>query len=207
MTIALAPHTTDGLRYFSADWHFHHARIIEFTDRPYPDTDTMDAAFVDTWNSTVRPNDESYVLGDLALGSFERAMEILASLNGHKFLIPGNHDRVSSHSNKPAYREKFRDIYAAAGFETLDEVVTFQIGGRPVLASHYPYAGDSHELDRFNADRYAKQRPVDTGLPLIHGHVHNEWRYRGREFNVGVDVNGFQLVPESEIAAWVATLD
>lgn len=192
-------------RYFSADWHFHHARIIEFTGRPFASTDEMDEAFISTWNSTVGADDESYVLGDLALGSFDRAMEILGELNGHKFLIPGNHDRVSS-SNKPAYRAKFIDVYGAAGFTVMDEVMAFEIGGRPVLASHYPYAGDSHDLDRYDRDRYADVRPEDTGLPLLHGHVHNEWQYRGREFNVGVDVNGFQLVTEAEIEQWLVSL-
>jgi calcineurin-like phosphoesterase family protein len=192
-------------RYFSADWHFNHARIIEYTDRPHASTQEMDEAFIETWNKTVGADDESYVLGDLVLGSFERGMEIVGQLNGRKFLIPGNHDRVSSR-NKLAYRVKAAPAYEAAGFTIMNEIETFVIGGRNVLASHYPYAGNSHDFARDYVDRYTTQRPADTGLPLIHGHVHTEWQYRGREFNVGVDVNNFQLVTEDEIAAWVRSL-
>lgn len=67
--------------------------------------------------------------------------------------------------------------------------------------SHFPYDGDSH-----GEDRYVDLRPARSERPLIHGHVHGEWRIKGNQFNVGVDVNNFMPVSEEELADWVRSL-
>jgi len=69
------------------------------------------------------------------------------------------------------------------------------VGNREVLVCHLPYQGDSGETER-----YANFRPVDEGMWLLHGHVHEKWRQQGRMVNVGVDVRGFTPVAEEVIA-------
>jgi len=51
------------------------------------------------------------------------------------------------------------------------------------LFNHLPYSGDSKEQERFN-----NYRPQNKGQFLIHGHVHNNWRFKDNMINVGVDV-------------------
>lgn len=70
-----------------------------------------------------------------------------------------------------------------------------------VSFSHFPFAGDSHD-----ADRYTELRPDDLGQPVVHGHVHTEWAENGRQMNVGVDVRDFKPVHEDEIIDWVRSL-
>jgi calcineurin-like phosphoesterase family protein len=70
-----------------------------------------------------------------------------------------------------------------AGFAEVHQGQTHvSVGNRWVLACHFPYRGDSHDHDRF-----VEQRPVDQDAWLLHGHVHERWRQRGRMINVGVD--------------------
>ncbi|MFE6967219.1 hypothetical protein ACFVAJ_19220 [Agromyces sp. NPDC057679] len=190
--------------FFTSDHHFDHDRIIPFCDRPFSSTGHMNGEHIARWNRNVKPWHKVLHHGDLKLGSFENGVMLTSALNGDRYLLPGNHDRLSKATNKPAYIEKFRPVYEAAGWTILDEVVELTIGGRRVLASHYPYRGDS----RKDVERYREHRPVDTGLPLIHGHTHSTEATRpgSREFHVGVDAHDFTPVPRATIEAWLDTL-
>ena len=54
----------------------------------------MNEKLIENWNSRVKANDEIYILGDfLYRGSGIEANNILAKLNGRKYLIKGNHDK------------------------------------------------------------------------------------------------------------------
>jgi calcineurin-like phosphoesterase family protein len=69
-----------------------------------------------------------------------------------------------------------------------------RIGRDHVLMCHLPYEGD-HVGD----ERYARFRLRDEGLWLLHGHVHDAWKVRGCQINVGVDVWGWRPVNLEEI--------
>jgi len=49
-----------------------------------------------------------------------------------------------------------------------------EVAGTEVLACHFPYFGDSHDMTAT-----LEARPA-TGAVLLHGHVHERWRQRGR---------------------------
>src|SRR5690606_33637800 len=88
----------------------------------------------------------------------------------------------------------------AAGFTLHHGQVDLTVpGGHDVAACHFPYRGDWGDTDR-----YVEQRPVDDGRWLLHGHVHEKWRQRGRMINVGVDAWGGRPVDEETLAALVA---
>lgn len=188
--------------FYTADPHFGHANIIKYCDRPFNSVAHMNAELVARWNLTVGPKDTVWCLGDLALGRIDETLPLTAGLNGRKLLVPGNHDRVSSLKRYDRMRDDFRTEYENAGWTILDDVVRHEIGGREVVISHYPYVGDSHKKDRFKAIR-----PVDEGLPIIHGHVHEKWVASGYQYNVGVDVHDFHPVPEEQIVDWLESMD
>ena len=180
--------------WFTADTHFGHANIIKYCDRPFDSVESMRTGLIKRWNAVVAPDDRVLVLGDFALGRIDETLGVLAELNGTKDLIVGNHDRPFDPD--PRRRAEWTTRYLAAGFRSVvPGTIGFTLAGRhPVLIGHFPYAGDSH-----GEDRYAEQRPFDSGLPIVHGHVHTSWRLSGRQLNVGVDVNDYTPVSEDAV--------
>jgi calcineurin-like phosphoesterase family protein len=185
--------------WFTADTHFGHANIIRYCDRPFGSVEQMRAELVRRWNDVVADGDRVLVLGDFGLGRIDETLQVLGELNGAKDLIVGNHDRPFDPD--PRRRAEWTTRYLKAGFRSVTNgTVGFTLtGGHPVLIGHFPYAGDSLDQDRF-----ADQRPYDTGLPIVHGHVHTAWRLTGRQLNVGVDVHDYAPVSEQDVVATLA---
>jgi calcineurin-like phosphoesterase family protein len=182
--------------WFTADTHFGHANIIKYCDRPFMDVADMRIELVKRWNERVGTDDRVLVLGDFALGRIDETLTVLAELNGTKDLVVGNHDRPFDPD--PRRRAESTARYLAAGFRSvIHGTMGYRLADRhPILVGHFPYAGDSH-----GEDRYAEQRPYDTGLPIVHGHVHTTWQLNGRQLNVGVDVNDYAPVSETDVLA------
>ena len=178
-------------RFFTADLHLGHTNVIAYCDRPFANVGQMNAALVAAWNTVVGADDEVWVLGDLAMGRVDESLAVASHLLGHKHLLVGNHD-------KP-FHGRAIEQYEAAGFELhYDQMELALPGGLLVLACHFPYQGDSHDHDR-----YRERRPADEGAWLLHGHVHERWRQRGRMINVGVDAWGGYPVTETHLARLV----
>lgn len=168
--------------YFTSDHHFGHANIIRLAQRPFPDLDRMHEWFIDCWNCVVEPDDVVWYLGDVALGRIQDSLGIISQLNGHKVLLPGNHDRCWRGHRKPAKR----GLYLNAGFDEIrDGDQVLRLAGQDVIVSHFPYRGSGDHEGM--VERYHEHRPVDEGGWLLHGHIHERWRIRNRQINVGVD--------------------
>lgn len=191
----------DTVDFVTADTHFGHARISELAGRPFDDVAAMDAELVRRWNETVSPDAVVLHLGDVALGPIEQSLALTSRLHGRRYLIPGNHDRVSSATQTKRAIERFLPLYEAAGWMVLPEILRGERHGRLLLASHYPYRGDSQEVER-----HQRHRPIDEGLPLIHGHTHARDRGAdGRQFHVGVDAFGYAPIPFETVDVWLQT--
>ena len=180
--------------YFTADLHLGHQNIIKYCGRTFHSVGEMNAALVANWNAVVDRHDTVHVLGDVAMGRREESMPLIGRLAGHTILYPGNHDRCGyGHGQRALQVEQ---EYLEAGFDSIRQgSLTMTVGDLEVLVCHLPYQGDSNETER-----YGKFRPVDEGMWLGHGHIHEKWRHRGRMINVGVDVWGFTPVAEEIVA-------
>jgi len=180
-------------RLFTADLHLGHVNIIEYSHRPFADVEDMNVALVEGWNAVVTDDDEVWVLGDLAMGRLEQSLAWVELLQGAIVLVPGNHDSCA------AYRKgakKAEGLYPVSSI--VQAPTSLVVGGQNVVVDHFPYKGDSGDQDR-----YVDQRPVDRGRFLLHGHVHDRWRQRGRMINVGVDAWGGRPVAEGDLAALI----
>ena len=185
-------------RFFTSDLHLGHANIIGYTGRPYDSVEQMNADLVERWNSLVGEHDEVWVLGEVAMGRLDDSLAYVQLLNGTKFLIPGNHDRMFK-CQGTKYTNACRR-YLDAGFtEILDDAQYARVGSDKVRLSHFPYEGDSrHGYE----DRYQEYRPPNEGLFLLHGQTHGLWRRNGRMVDVGVDAWGGYPVHEADLV-WI----
>lgn len=107
------------------DTHFYHRNIIKYCNRPFQDVNEMNETLIQNWNNTITRNDDTvYMVGDFALTSAEKIIEICNRLKGRKTLILGNHDGASMKT------------YYEAGFEFISKypllIEDFY------LLSHYP---------------------------------------------------------------------
>lgn len=193
----------DAVDFVTSDHHFGHARISELAGRPFGSVDEMNAVMIDRWNAIVGPDDVVLHLGDLALGPIEESVGLTSRLNGRRLLVPGNHDRVSPATQSNRAIERFLPLYEAAGWRVLPEILEGQRRGLPLLASHYPFEGDTTGVER-----HSSHRPIDTGIALLHGHTHDRafGAHGSHEFHVGVDASGFAPIRFDVIDAWLASL-
>lgn len=184
--------------WFTSDTHFGHKNIIKFCDRPFKDVSHMNEILINNWNSVVHPEDTVYHLGDVALGPWEAWNGVLSRLNGTKHLVIGNHERIFK-GNKQRMVERFRPVYQQ-WFDTITSRRNLTLtNAEAVNLSHFPYTGDSH-----GQDRYAENRLADYGVPLIHGHTHEDQIVSRTtmgtlQIHVGVDAWDYYPVSEEQI--------
>lgn len=122
-------HIVHSRIWLTSDTHFHHSRILVYESeaRPFASIEEMDSELVRRWNERVMPEDVVLHLGDFAFAGSTFIKGILPTLNGHKFLLMGNHDRGRT-----------SEFWLDAGFE--------RVFGRPIVLddrfvmSHEPLA-------------------------------------------------------------------
>jgi len=183
--------------WFTSDLHFGHANIIEYSGRPFTGAEEMNEALIERWNAVVDHGDTVWVLGDVAMGRIADTLPLVGRLHGRKLLIAGNHDRCWEGNGERSH--EWVDRYLDAGFaEVMQGVVPLNVGRHEVIASHFPYRGDSQDFDR-----YPEYRPIDDGGWLLHGHVHEQWRQRDRMINVGCDAWDCRPVAEATLVALI----
>ena len=160
--------------FFTSDIHLGHKNIIKYCNRPYNDLDEMHNDMIERWNNVVKPNNDVFILGDVAFSlSKVKIKELLDKLNGKKYLIMGNHDRLKS---LPV--ECFEHI------SMMDQIVIKSEGEDDTnnyttcILSHYPLM------------RWAG---ITRGTISLHGHEHGNIpnkEYMLNQMDVGWDTFG-----------------
>ena len=146
--------------WFTADLHFGHRAILDYTNRPFTDLDDMKMHIVATWNRHIRPSDVVYILGDFSFEKKADAAATFSELNGRKHLIIGNHDG---------------DPTRKLPWESVSYMKTFRGEGVRIVMCHYPL------LTWDNAYH---------GALHIHGHSHgniNNLNAYTTRMDVGID--------------------
>jgi len=178
---------------FTADLHLGHQLVAEL--RGFNSIAEHDGFIMDRLRSSVRKHDVLWVLGDYSVSKHEYARSLLRSVYCRKILIPGNHDPEHG-MHRGAWNRQVDAL------DTFDAVLNYQrirLGKINFLMSHLPYHGEG---DHTPGNRYNEYRLPNEGMPLLCGHVHEAWRFKGSQFNVGVDVNDFKPVPSATVLDW-----
>lgn len=148
--------------FFTSDTHAYHKRIMEFcpNSRRGADSDEMTELMIKAWNDRVTCKDTVYHLGDVSWGTEKQSKAFLSRLNGHIFLIKGNHDKGILSAE---VKERFSDIR---------DYFRLRMGKQDVMLFHFPIA------------RWDK---CHHGSFHLYGHEHGTFAQPGRCMDVGID--------------------
>ena len=142
--------------YFISDTHFNHDRDVIYKPRGFMSVNHMNSVIVSSWNTTVKPDDEVFVLGDFFLGTDKKFIEeTVAKLRGNIHLIVGNHDTQA----KIAMYEEMPNIVEVCWARPLE------YGGRQFFLCHYPAV---------TAD---PDRNPDKATICLFGHTHSKDKF------------------------------
>lgn len=142
------------MRYYIADNHFFHRALNENMDkRGFQDVDEMNAYMIKQWNSRVTKRDEVVIVGDLSWGTGAQTQEVVDQLNGHLYLIKGNHDRFLKDKN-----------FDASRFIWIKDYAELNENKRKVVICHYPIAC-------YNG-QYRRNELGEPKTFMMHGHIH-----------------------------------
>ena len=84
--------------WFTSDWHLDHNNIIKYCDRPFENKSKMNKTILSNYRSMVKKDDTVYFLGDLSFRGPDNLnwyIHTFGKLLGTKYLVLGNHDRLS----------------------------------------------------------------------------------------------------------------
>lgn len=167
--------------FFTSDHHFGHKNIIKFSNRPFESVEEMDETMIERWNEKIKPNDEVYHIGDVALCSPNKLKKILARLNGKIYLIKGNHEKSALECKD--HFEWIKDYY-----ELKVEDADFHEGRQMIALLHYG-------MRVWNASHW--------GTFHLYGHSHGTLPDdpKSRSFDVGVDCHDFYPLSYEEVKA------
>lgn len=200
--------------FFTSDLHIGHRLVAglrgfweeEFVEDPElesglepftPNPDAHDAWLADLWDSTIRPGDQVYVLGDISINGGQHALNWIDQREGIKHLVAGNHDPVGPWDRRAS---KLLPAWLTV-FETIQPYYRKKLNGINFLLSHFPYM----PYDRVEP-RFAQYRLPNLGLPLVHGHVHSDQKFEyPNQMHVGLDAWG-RLVEQDEVQEWLTSL-
>jgi calcineurin-like phosphoesterase family protein len=149
--------------WFTADTHFGDRRVLNIDRRPFPDMAAHDAALVENWNAVVKPDDEVWHLGDFMLSRGGDADLILSMLSGRKHLIVGNNDPET--------------VTSANGWASVQHYAEIEVDGSRLVLCHYP----------FRTWNGIGRKSVN-----LHGHSHGRLKPLPRQYDVGVDPQGYR---------------
>jgi len=154
----------DRVPYFTADNHWGHNRILEYSKRPFKTVEEMNEAMIANWNARVRKQDVVYHVGDFSFLPFDRTKPIFDRLNGEKHLILGNHDRLNMMRN--------------LGWASISQYKEIKVQGQSIVLLHYA-------MKVWNKSHH--------GAWHLYGHSHNSLPDdpTSLSIDVGVDAHGY----------------
>lgn len=155
--------------FFTSDTHFGDHRVLNIRPRPFSLIGAMNEALVRHWNARVGSQDEVWHLGDFASG-LRVAQQLLPRLNGRKHLVSGNIDS--------------RALRELDGWASVHDYHELMVDGTLLVLCHYPFRTWNR---------------MHRGSLNLHGHSHGRLAPLKRQFDVGVDAQGFRPVLLGEL--------
>jgi calcineurin-like phosphoesterase family protein len=166
--------------FVTSDTHYGHRMIADI--RGFADPASHDAAMVENWNSVVPEDGIVINFGDVSFRNKHDTKAILDSLNGNKYVIPGNHDN-----------SKNLDFWF--GEQVLPQLLKITVIDPHEQARRISFEASHYPLAAWNGS--------DHGSLHLHGHLHSRgdnavshhfcapYTGEGTRFDVGIDNTAF----------------
>lgn len=158
--------------WLTSDTHFSHDKEFLYGPRGFTNVKDMNMAIVENWNSVVKPDDEVWHLGDMALGDIDDACKYINQLNGTIRWIRGNHCTE---------KKIGKIIEECPAVWEIGWAYQFKYNKKfSIYMSHYPTLTSNYDDKKFSQHIIA-----------LHGHTHQQknWLHTDNPFmyHVGVD--------------------
>lgn len=161
--------------WFTSDTHFGHARIIQYSNRPFQNHEEMDEAMITRFNEVIKPGDILYHLGDVAWSNYDLS-KFFGRLNSRSVhLILGNHDKANRF--KGIKQIVWMGDLKSVNIGTTDRTDNIQLCHYSMRTWNYKSHGSMH----------------------LYGHSHGNLPGVDRSMDVGVDTHNFYPYEWSEI--------
>lgn len=175
------------MEYFSADWHLNHYNkhggIIKYCNRPFTNVQEMNKTIYDNAISKLKKGDIFYFLGDLSFDkrSVEEFFNIMKSIGVQVHFIFGNHD-VKNRRLIESRTVWSGDLKSIKVNNHIDN------GKFNITLCHYAMrVWPKSHFNSFN----------------LHGHSHSGLSSIGKQLDVGVDGNNFNIWSIDEISEYM----
>jgi len=186
--------------FFTADTHFFHKNIIEYSNRPFSSVEEMNEVIIERWNEVVTSKDHVYHLGDFAFfygKKKTKVEELFRRLNGNIFLCIGSHDKEIT----KLFRNGFRENGFITAFHKIKSVSESffirQNVPKMIFCSHY---------------MHYVWKQSHYGTWHLYGHSHGGLTNRlntqkhGKVLDVGVDSHDFRPWNIDEVSTEMSKL-
>ena len=184
--------------WFTADWHLDHRNIINICKRPFVDLQEMQNIIINNVNNMFSPGDTLFILGDTVLGDrWNKLNRLREDIN--IIILFGNHDMHIKTKHLECIKKD--NIIIHQNLYRFHKINNIQ-----VVLSHFP-SNLTYESSRCGINKVINV--IDDAsyhcniIPRICGHVHENWKEKENQLNVGVDVWDFKPVSELEVLEWL----
>lgn len=185
-----------GEIYRTSDLHFGHDKVAEI--RGFSSAAEHDAAVFESLLHLTAA-DTLINFGDNSIeGTYKLGLQYMAALPCTLILIIGNHDRIFPEKRDRAkYWGEYAEVFTGGIYSYTRE----RLAGRSFIQSHFPYWPNDRNVARMEQDRVP-----NLGLPIVHGHTHQEDKHEfENHFHVGWDA-WRRPVAQNELISWLETL-
>jgi len=174
--------------FFTADTHFGHKNILDFTERPFTSIEEHDEALIDNINKAVKKRSFLYHLGDFCFAPTAHQQTLLAKdilkkikcKNIH--LILGNHD---PRSRRGQPREEFAALFKSC--------VQYHVARIPAALKLEDMLGAPKRRVILNHYAIRSWEGMHRGTYHLYGHSHATLPANGTlSFDCGVDAIALQ---------------